>query len=105
MMDRRRMLKVLGGVGALLLAGFMGYRFLRPEYAVGGGVDVEVEVVAEGLEVPWSIALLDDGLLVSERVGRLLMIRGGGKRLVKEFEVAAVGEAGLLGIALHPDRL
>lgn len=104
-MDRRRMLKVLGGVGALLLAGFMGYRFLRPEYAVGGGVDAEVEVVAEGLEVPWSIALLDDGLLVSERVGRLLMIRGGGKRLVKEFEVAAVGEAGLLGIALHPDRL
>ncbi len=102
-MNRRRVVKILGGVAALTLTGAIAYRVLWPKSIGGEGVEADVEIVAEGLEAPWSIATLDDGLIVSERPGRILIIRGGGKRLIKEFDVAAVGEAGLLGIALHPE--
>jgi glucose/arabinose dehydrogenase len=62
-------------------------------------------VVATGLEAPWDLAFLPGGdVLVTERPGRLRLVREG--RLepepVAEVEVAAHGEAGLLGVALHP---
>src|SRR3982751_1586474 len=39
---------------------------------------VRVVVVADGLQQPWSIAFLPDGdMLVTERAGRLRLIRGG----------------------------
>jgi len=65
--------------------------------------DGAVEVVAEGLGIPWEIAFLPDGdLLVTERLGRLLRI--GERGQVFEIEgVHHVGEGGLLGLALHPD--
>lgn len=64
-----------------------------------------VEEVARGLEAPWSLAFLPDGtILVTERPGRVRVVRGG--RLISEpaarLPVAASGEAGLLGIAVHP---
>ena len=70
-------------------------------------------VVARGLEVPWSIAFLPDGAaLVSERnSGRILRLPPGGgePREVGRLDVAAAGEAGLLGLAVSPrfatDRL
>ena len=64
-----------------------------------------VEVVAEGLDVPWDIAFLPDGsLLVSERPGRLLLLTSDGNRQVLDVpEVHQVGEGGLMGLALHPD--
>ncbi len=68
--------------------------------------DARRELVAEGLEHPWAIAFLPDGsALVTERPGRLRIIREG--RLVAE-PVAGVpavfdqGQGGLLDIALHP---
>lgn len=70
----------------------------------------EVKVVAENLDVPWAIAFLPDGnLLVTERVGKVLLIDKNGEKepkLVAQIpEVREIGEGGLLGIALHPDFL
>ncbi len=64
-------------------------------------------LVAEGFEHPWAIAFLPDGaMLVTERPGRLRIVRDGA--LVPEPvagvpEVAAVGQGGLLDLALSPD--
>ena len=65
-----------------------------------------IEIVAEGLEIPWDVAFLPGGdLLVSERPGRVVRI---GKNGVKtsisyESDVRHRGEGGLLGLTLHPD--
>lgn len=62
--------------------------------------------VATGLEVPWALAFVDDAtILVTERGGRVRVVRGG--RLeptaVATVSVSARGEGGLLGLALHPE--
>lgn len=62
-----------------------------------------IEVIAEGLDVPWEIGFLPDGgILVTERPGKL---RGLGKDgfVIEVSGVAHIGEGGLLGMALHPD--
>lgn len=65
------------------------------------------EVVVEGLSHPWSIAWLPDGsALVTERPGRLRLIRDGRldpKPIAGLPQVSAIGQGGLLDIALHPD--
>ncbi|MFQ6059037.1 MAG: PQQ-dependent sugar dehydrogenase [Anaerolineae bacterium] len=65
-----------------------------------------VEVVASNLEVPWALAFApDDRLFFTERPGRVrVMVEGQLRREpVAELPVAAVGEAGLMGLALDPD--
>lgn len=65
-----------------------------------------VVTIAEGLENPWSLAFLPNGdMLVTERVGRLRVIRNGS--LVPEPiegvpTVVARGQGGLLEVAVHP---
>ena len=63
-------------------------------------------VVASGLEHPWSLAFLPDGaMLVTERPGRLRVIRNGALDPAPVSgvpEVAAAGQGGLLDVALHP---
>ena len=62
--------------------------------------------VAEGLATPWSLAFLPDGaMLVTERAGRLRVIRDG--KLEPEPvagvpPVYAEGQGGLFDVALHP---
>src|SRR6056297_478573 len=69
--------------------------------------DLRIVEIVKGLEHPWSLAFLPDGdLLVTERPGRLRLIRGG--RLLPEPvaglpSVAARGQGGLLDVALHPE--
>ena len=66
-----------------------------------------VVTVAEALENPWSIAWLPDGdMLVTERPGRLRIIRDG--ELLPDAvpgvpEVQARGQGGLQEVAVHPD--
>lgn len=68
--------------------------------------DLRVEVWAKGLTVPWDIAFLPDGrALVSERPGRIRMLGQEGsvaERPYAELDVAAAGEGGLMGLAVHP---
>jgi glucose/arabinose dehydrogenase len=71
------------------------------------GVTLAAQPVAEGLENPWGIAVLPDGaILVTERPGRLRVIRDGA--LVAEPvagvpEVWAEEQGGLLDVAIGPD--
>ena len=71
--------------------------------------DMEVETVAAGLERPWGMAFLpgeDDRMLVTERPGRLQLVdrqSGATTEVGGVPEVAAVGQGGLLDVALYPD--
>ena len=69
--------------------------------------DFRLVTVAEGLEHPWSLAFLPDGgLLVTERPGRLRVIRDGELEPTPVPglpEIAAGGQGGLLDVALHPN--
>jgi aldose sugar dehydrogenase len=71
-------------------------------------VQHRVATVVEGLEHPWGMAFLpgDEGILVTERPGRMRIVRGG--ELVPEPvagvpAVFARGQGGLLDVAVHPD--
>ena len=81
-----------------------------------GEVALNVEVVVDGLEIPWGLAVLPNGdLLVTERPGRVRLIQNGEvvPEPVLEFGVSilpplfgnplAGSEGGLLGILLHPE--
>ncbi len=69
--------------------------------------EVRVVVVTEGLSHPWGLAFLPGGdMLVTEREGRLRMIRDGvldPEPIEGLPEVLARGLAGLMDVALHPD--
>lgn len=66
-----------------------------------------VEVVAQGLEVPWALDFLPDGSIIfTERPGRVRMVGKDGKLLsepLATIPVKQIGEGGLLGIAVHPN--
>lgn len=71
-----------------------------------GQVQVRVEEVVTGLEVPWGIAFLpNNGMLVTERLGRIRLVQNGKlhPRPIATVKVSDRGEGGLLGIATHPD--
>ena len=79
---------------------------VEDDFGPQGTVPLTVDVVAEGLEVPWGIAWLPGGdALVTERPGRIRLLRGGVLQPtpVATFPVGDSGEGGLLGIAAHPD--
>lgn len=75
-------------------------------FTAGDGTRFTVEVVAAGLEVPWSLAFAPDGrIFVAERPGRVRIVSGGQldpRPALTLADVYAQGEAGLLGLALHP---
>ncbi|MDJ0958658.1 MAG: PQQ-dependent sugar dehydrogenase [Arenicellales bacterium] len=69
--------------------------------------DFIVESVLSDLDHPWSMVFLaDEEMLISERSGSLMLVNTttGESQYVKGLpEVAAVGQGGLMDIALHPD--
>ena len=67
---------------------------------------ITAETVAQGLEVPWALDFAPDGrILVTERAGRIRVIRDGSLQPDPwaVVEVASVSESGLMGLALYPD--
>lgn len=77
-------------------------------------VNYTIEMVADGLDHPWSLAFLPDGnMLVTERSGKLKQVAPDGTTtLVYDFasgdehpkvHSAAGAQAGLFDVALHPD--
>ena len=70
------------------------------------GDGVKVEAWVENLEIPWSLLFLpDDRALVSERPGRIRLIKEGKLRgdPYATLNVAHVGEGGLMGLAFTPN--
>lgn len=62
-----------------------------------------MSIIADKLQMPWDIAFLpNDDVLVAELPGRLLHI-GASLHSYTVPDIFFVGEAGLLGIAIHPD--
>ena len=100
-------------LGALLLAGSLVFGLpvaaqpvlseSRPAAVTG----IRIVTIAKGLERPWALAFLPDGnMLVTERRGRLRLVRDGTldpRPIAGVPEVHAEGQGGLLDVALHPD--
>ena len=67
---------------------------------------IRLVVVTRGLSHPWGLAFLPDGrILVTERAGRLRLIRDGvldPQEISGVPEVRARGLAGLMDVAIHP---
>ena len=66
----------------------------------------ELEVVAENLDVPWSIEKKNNTFYLTERSGSIVRIENGEverQNVELEKEIATASEAGLLGFVLAPD--
>jgi glucose/arabinose dehydrogenase len=96
-------------IGFALVAGTAVARAEAPKSPTPASVEVSVRVttVARGLEHPWGLEFLPDGrMLVTERPGRLRIVDAAGTvspPLAGVPRVFAVGQGGLLDVALGPD--
>jgi aldose sugar dehydrogenase len=104
-------------LSGILCAGFLGACTLAnsvsstPDFkplAVASATSTKFKqtIVVEGLQRPWSMAWLPDGtMLVTEKAGRLRLIRQG-KLLPTPIagvpEVMSSGQGGLMDVSLHP---
>lgn len=82
-----------------------GCQLVEQGFGPDGSLAIEARPLVRGLEVPWSIAFLPGGdYLVTERPGRVRLVRGGAlvTEPVVEISVGEAGEGGLLGIAVDP---
>lgn len=105
MTEKRRSLLWFGAALALALKSVpvMAIDALPRESA---GVPLAVETLATDLEHPWSVeALPDGGFIVTERPGRLRIVRDGklSAPLAGLPEIRASGQGGLMDVALAPD--
>ena len=108
------------GVILLLAVGVYFYNLFSKRTAVGRTTTnpfvaqktedlPRLSVIAEDLEVPWSLSFLPDrSLLVTERPGRVRLISNTGILLPEPLITLEVvkkiqGEGGLHGITIHPD--
>lgn len=89
---------VLSVIAAMGIAGASG----AAQTSAG---EVQITLVAGGLDTPWAMAMMPDGAwLVTERDGRLLHISGGTRTEVTGVpDVRARGQGGLLDITLPRD--
>jgi glucose/arabinose dehydrogenase len=75
--------------------------------AARDGTAFGVQVIATGLQIPWSLAFAPDGrLFISERPGRVRIFANGQLQAEPALvltDVFTSGESGILGLALHPD--
>nr|MBL8410598.1 PQQ-dependent sugar dehydrogenase [Dechloromonas sp.] len=95
---------IAAGLLAIALSGFLraAEQPIRSDKAT-----FRIAVVSDGLEHPWAVAFLPDSrYLVTERPGRLRLITADGRLDPQPVAgvpaVAAVGQGGLLDVALHP---
>jgi glucose/arabinose dehydrogenase len=77
-----------------------------PQVVESIGLNVRVSPMFKGLASPWSLAFLPNGdMLITEKPGRLRIVRGGTldpQPVAGTPEVFAVGQGGLLEVAIHP---
>jgi len=96
----------IGAFATLFVVASLAAAFVHlPALAAEAKPNIQIEVVARGLETPWAIAFAPDGrIFVSERPGRIRMIKDGKlqKKPWMEIDAYETGEAGLLGLAVDP---
>ncbi|MEH7123349.1 PQQ-dependent sugar dehydrogenase [Bacillus sp. JJ1503] len=66
------------------------------------------QVVADELQIPWSISQIGNSFYLSERPGAIVKVEEGSserQKVVFEKPLATAAEAGLLGLVLSPDFL
>lgn len=71
-----------------------------------GALALRVDTVVDGLDHAWDLGFLPDGaILITERTGRLQLVRGATKTPVQAdlADVYAQGESGLMSVLVHPD--
>jgi aldose sugar dehydrogenase len=96
----------LRGAAALAIAATAAPLAAQSETFQSQEHEFRVVTVAEGLQNPWGLAFLPNGdLLVTERPGRLRLVRDG---VVQPEPIAgipavhAAGQGGLMDVAIHP---
>jgi glucose/arabinose dehydrogenase len=102
----RHTLRAAGLLAVALLAGALSAAAEPVRTFSTQKVDVQVETLASGLNHPWAVAVLPDGaFLVTERPGRMRVIRGGAvsEPIVGLPAVEARGQGGLLDVELDPN--
>ncbi|MCG8508442.1 MAG: PQQ-dependent sugar dehydrogenase, partial [Rhodospirillales bacterium] len=84
--------------------------FAQSEPVISHGVELseaKITTLADGLEHPWGMAWLPDGsMLITERPGRLRLMRDGAlveQPITGTPDVFAADQGGLLDVAVHPD--
>ncbi|MES3517983.1 MAG: PQQ-dependent sugar dehydrogenase [Natronomonas sp.] len=105
--DRRTVLRTTPAVAAVALGGCVSFSE-ETEESGGEDGDFRLETVADGLTHPWGIEFLpeESAMLVTERTGQLNLLdreTGSIEELDGTPEVHAVGQGGLLDVAIHPD--
>lgn len=100
-------LKPLAALGLIALFGYQ-HSFAEDRQLTSELGAVTLQTIADGLTSPWAVAFLPDaqGYLVTERPGTLRRVSADGQvsaPLSGVPEVFAVGQGGLLDIALSPD--
>lgn len=101
---QHRIKTLIGASTAILLGATTGS--LAQETVPTQDVDIQVEVLATGLDHPWGVEPLPDGsLLVTERAGALRLISGGevSAPISGLPEIAVAGQGGLLDVAIAND--
>ena len=77
-----------------------------PQVVDSIGLNLRVSPMFKGLASPWSLAFLPNGdMLITEKPGRLRIVRAGTldpQPVAGTPEVFAVGQGGLLEVAIHP---
>ncbi|HWK78175.1 PQQ-dependent sugar dehydrogenase [Microbacterium sp.] len=110
-MNARAVLGAAAAVAVLVLASCAPHSDVSPDTdaATPGATSAGAPtVVADGLDVPWSVAFFDDIPLVSERdTARIVELddTGAAREVVVVPGVQPSGEGGLLGIAVRDDHL
>jgi glucose/arabinose dehydrogenase len=104
-MDRTRLAYLFASVGVLLTTCLAHTSEIVHERIGSEYQTIRIVRIVGGLEHPWSMAFLPDGgILVTERPGRLNLIRDNDRtRLSGVPQVAATGQGGLLDVAVHPN--
>jgi glucose/arabinose dehydrogenase len=110
-LSKGRIVAILAIVVILVFGGFLWWHYLGrrtiPPPADGNGNIPVASSIAEGLDIPWEMAFLPDkSIILTERPGTVRLLNPGGtlqpQPIFSISDVAAVGEGGLLGMALHP---
>ena len=109
----KRWLVVIGSLVTVLITGAVTVTMLRQNAAAPavtttsqpGTPELTATKVIEGLTRPWDIAFLPDGtLLFSERNGSVSKLMNGQKVVLGEpSDVNAIGEGGMMGLAVDPE--